>query len=289
MVARMCTLILGVDVVAPGSVLLAANRDEDPGRPADPPGVLSESPRLIGGRDRRAGGTWLAVRERRAVVALLNRRDRSGEPAPPVPGRRSRGALVLDVASAAEDEPPPRPAADPPGVLRGPGPAEARLPLAALRRAMASCQLSRYSPCSLVFASPEASWWMALDGDGPPRFRTIAPGWHVLTHADLDDPGEPRTARLVRELEGFAPGSLAEAEGRLDALLASHGEEARGLPPVCLHPGRMVTVSSSRVWLAAGDARYRHAEGRPCEHPLEDVTALLEPANLGSRSANRPR
>src|SRR5262249_29501637 len=72
-VARMCTLILGVEVVASGSVLLAANRDEDPARPADPPGVLSESPRLVGGRDRRAGGTWLAVRERRAVVALLNR------------------------------------------------------------------------------------------------------------------------------------------------------------------------------------------------------------------------
>jgi len=297
-VARMCTLILGVDVVAPASVLLAANRDEDPGRPADPPGVLSESPRLVGGRDRRAGGTWLAVRERRAVVALLNRRDHSGEPAPPVPGRRSRGALVLDVASAAEDEPPPRLPADPPGVLRGPGPTGSSLALAALRRAMASCLLSRYSPCSLVFASPEASWWMALEGDAPPwcrgrprtpRFHAIAPGWHVLTHADLDDPGEPRTARLVRELAGFAPGSLAEAQERLDALLASHGDEARGLPPVCLHHGGMVTVSSSRVWLAAGDARYRHAEGRPCEHPLEDVSGLLEPANLGSRSANRPR
>jgi hypothetical protein len=51
----------------------------------------------------------------------------------------------------------------------------------------------------------------------------------------------------------------------------------------------MVTVSSSAVWLSAAEARYRHAEGRPCEHPLEDVSALLEAANLGSRSANRPR
>jgi hypothetical protein len=285
----MCTLILGVDVVAQGSVLLGANRDEDPGRPADPPGVLSESPRLIGGRDRRAGGTWLAVRESRAVVALLNRRDRSGEPAPPTPGRRSRGALVMDVASAAEDGPPPGISrTDLPGAVRGAAFTEARLPLAALRRAMVSCELSRYSPCSLVFASPEASWWMALEGDLPPRFSAISPGWHVLTHADLDDPGEPRTARLSRELEGFVPGSLAEAEQRLDDLLASHGEEGPGLPPVCLHHGRMVTVSSSRVWLAAGEARYRHAEGRPCEHPLADVSALLEPANLGSRSVNRP-
>jgi hypothetical protein len=288
-VAGMCTLILGVDVVARGSVLLAANRDEDPGRPADPPGVLSESPRLVGGRDRRAGGTWLAVRERRAAVALLNRRDRSGEPAPATPGRRSRGALVLDVASAAEDEPPRPGGAAPAGVLPGAASGRPSLALAALRRAMASCSLARYSPCSLVFASPEASWWMALEGDGAPRFAAIHQGWHVLTHADLDDPGEPRTAGLVRELAGFVPGSRAEAERGLDALLASHGGETPGLPPVCLHHGRMVTVSSSAVWLSAGEARYRHAEGRPCEHPLEDVSALLQAANLGSRSANRPR
>ncbi|MGH7732039.1 MAG: NRDE family protein, partial [Candidatus Eiseniibacteriota bacterium] len=103
-VAGMCTLIIGRDVVAPGTVLLAANRDEDPARPSDPPAVLRETPRLIGGRDRRAGGTWLAVRESRAVVAILNRRDRSGEPAPPAPDRRSRGALVLEVAAAGEDD-----------------------------------------------------------------------------------------------------------------------------------------------------------------------------------------
>src|SRR5262245_16520798 len=288
MVARMCTLILGVDVVAPGSVLLAANRDEDPGRPADPPGVLSQSPRPVGGRGGRAGGTGLARRERRAAVALPNRRDTTGEPAPPLPGRRSRGALVLDVAAAAADEPPPR-AAEPLAALRRATSAGAGLAFGALRRAMASCELSRYSPCSLVFASPEASWWMALEGNAAPRFAAIPPGWHVLTHADLDDPGEPRTVRLVRELEGFAPRSLAEAERRLDALLASHGEEAMGLPPVCLHHGRMVTVSSSAVWLAAGSARYRHTEGRPCEQPLVDLSALLEPANLGSPSANRPR
>src|SRR5262245_22378254 len=101
----MCTMIVGRDVVAPGSVLVAANRDEDPTRPADPPAVLIEAPRVVGGRDRRAGGTWLAVREARAVVAILNRRDRSGEPAPASPGRRSRGLLAFDVAGVDQDEP----------------------------------------------------------------------------------------------------------------------------------------------------------------------------------------
>ena len=284
----MCTMILGRDVVAPGSILVAANRDEDPARPSDPPGVLAESPRVVGGRDRRAGGTWLAVREARAVVAVLNRRDRSGEPAPAVPGRRSRGLLALEVASVDEN----RPARiDPPGDRAG----HARLREdlrsvsggglsdAALRHALAALREAPHAPCTLVFAASDACWLVAHDGTGEPCVVPVRPGWHALTHADLDDPSEPRTARLVRELAGFAPRSIAEAEQRLDALLRSHGEPASD-PPVCLHAGRMVTVSSSSVWLAPGEARFRHAEGRPCEHALRDLTHLLRaPARASER------
>jgi hypothetical protein len=279
----MCTLILGRDVVAPGTVLIAVNRDEDPTRPSDPPGVLLERPRLVGGRDRRAGGTWLVVRESRAVIAILNRRDRTGGPAPPSPDRRSRGALVLDVAGAGADGGPARPsaasAAEPPGrLLVAAGDGEAGV---ALGRAVAALEGARYAPCTLVCATPEAGWLMALDSEGPPRFAPMPAGWHVLTHGDLDDPDEPRTARLMGELEDFRPRSLAEAERRLDDLLRSHGEAAAGLPPVCLHEGRMVTVSSSSVWLAPGEARFRHAEGRPCEHPYVDHSPLLGAATPG--------
>ena len=272
----MCTMIIGRDVVAPGSVLVAANRDEDPARPAEAPGVLRESPRVLGGRDRRAGGTWLAVREGRAVVALLNRRDRSGEPAPPVPGRRSRGMLALDVAGVDERWPGPLehdPRSEHARSVSGGGLSEV-----ALRRAFAAFQEARYAPCSLVFAAPEACWLIALDLDGEPRFQPVPAGWHVLTHADLDDPTEPRTAHLRRELSGFTPRSLEEAERRVDDLLRAHGVPP-ALPPVCLHSGRMVTVSSSSVWIAAGEARYRHAEGPPCQHAFEDCTPLLRAAS----------
>jgi hypothetical protein len=140
-----------------------------------------------------------------------------------------------------------------------------------------------FAPCTLVFASPEASWLMAIDAEGPPRFQTIPPGWHVLTHGDLDDRDEPRTVWLTRELSGFAPGTLEEAERRLDGLLRSHGDAPAGAPAVCLHEGRMVTVSSSSVWLARHEARYRHAEGRPCEHPFADRSDLL-----GAGAPGRP-
>src|SRR6185436_1132681 len=117
----MCTLILGRDLPTAGQVLLAANRDEDPARASEPPHVLRDRPRLVGGRDVVACGTWLAVRgapERssargrgpaggagaskapdspagHAAVLLLHRPPHPGQP----PGRRSRGLLVLDVAA----------------------------------------------------------------------------------------------------------------------------------------------------------------------------------------------
>jgi hypothetical protein len=50
-------------------IVLAANRDEFRARPADDP--LEIAPGVFAGRDRQAGGTWLAVRGG-AIAALTN-------------------------------------------------------------------------------------------------------------------------------------------------------------------------------------------------------------------------
>jgi uncharacterized protein with NRDE domain len=241
----MCTLLIARDVVLPRSVLLAANRDENPGRPTDPPLVLSDSPRIAGGRDRLAGGTWLAVREGPAAVALLNRRDASGS------GRaaqRSRGLLTLDVAAA------------PPEKARA--------------RALELVTQTQYAPFSLVYATPRECWILVNEG-GAPRVVEVTPGWHVLTHQELDDPTEPRAAYLAERFSRTPP-SPANAEAAAIEILREHGEH--GTPPVCLHDGRMVTVSSSIVFLSEAQVRYAHAEGRPCEHEFRDQSRLLEAA-----------
>jgi uncharacterized protein with NRDE domain len=247
-----CTLILGIDTVASGSVLIAANRDEDPARPSDPPRRLRDKPPLAGGRDVRGGGTWLAVRGARAAVALLNRAPRAEGP----PARaRSRGLLTLDVAGTPESG--------------------AGLPAAARGRARHILRDHPHAPFTLVFASPEGSWAIAHDGAGPARETTLAPGWHVVTHADLDDRGEPRTAWL---LDRLAQARLTHPEAAIacvEALLRTH--PGGSTPAVCIHTGRMVTVSASCLWLAPGTAIYHHAEGRPCENALADVSDLLRP------------
>ena len=250
-VRPVCTLLLGWRVPGVAPLLLAANRDEDPARPSDGPRVLHGSPRVAGGRDRRAGGTWLAIRERRAIVAILNRRPPaagSASPARPVP---SRGLLALDVAAAGDGHPRALAAA-------------ARLTLGA----------DAYAPCSLVVAGPEAAFVVHHRGGREAVTVEITPGWHVITHEDLDDRAEPRTRWLLEELEDFAPPSTDAALERLGALLASHGED--GLPPVCLHSGRMVTVSTARIVLGDGEARYLHGEGFACEATLVDHSPLLE-------------
>lgn len=277
----MCTLIIGRGVLAPGTVLIGANRDERPERASDPPGVLLPSPHVVGGRDAEAGGTWLAIRDGRAVVAVLNRRDEPFGARPA--GRRSRGLLALDVAGAPADFAfEMDPAGERQELLRrirdvsGPG-----LAHAALCRAFAALWESDYTPFSLVYAAPEAAWLLTLDADRIPRCRPIPNGWHVLTHAELDDESEPRTARLLYDLAFFQPLSLEKAFQRLGDLLRSHGA-GRGVahpdpvPPVCLHETVMRTVSSSMVFLAPDRARYLHAPGRPCEARFADLSALLE-------------
>jgi len=250
----MCTLIIGRDVLGPRTVVLAANRDEDPSRPTDPPRVLRENPRVVGGRDRLAGGTWLALRESKAAVALLNRHD--PERGSPPSGRRSRGLLTLDVATAD-------------GVS---------LSAAALERALRAVGDVAYAPFNLVFASPEICWVVVVDGDGA-RHQEIPPGWHVLTHRELDDPGEPRAAWLLERLAPIRPLSWVEARDQVAALLREHGEGAH--PPVCLHQGRMRTVSSSLIRLGDEGTRYEHVEGRPCERGYEDRSTLLSGPQRG--------
>lgn len=231
----MCTLLLGVAVVAPETVLLAANRDEDPRRASDPPMVLDAVAGIVGGRDRVAGGTWLAIRRRGTAVAMLNRRGTA-----PRKVTRSRGLLALDVA---------------------------RQPDAAF--VIERLGVDAYAPFTLVCASAAAAWLIAWDGEAA-REVQIAAGWHVLTHAELDDEDEPRTAWLARSLATFRPRTRAEAEAGAIERLARHET-----PAVCLHDGAMVTVSSALVWLARGDIGYAHAEGRPCTSPFVDRTHLL--------------
>ncbi|MCX8036340.1 MAG: NRDE family protein, partial [Candidatus Sumerlaeia bacterium] len=90
----MCLLLILRGVVPEWPLVVAANRDERYDRPGEPPRLLCAKPRVFGGCDSLAGGTWLAVNQWGMVVAVTNR-PRTGVPQGPL---RSRGLLALDAA-----------------------------------------------------------------------------------------------------------------------------------------------------------------------------------------------
>ena len=266
----MCTLIIARDVLGPGSLLIGANRDEDPARVSEAPLRLAQH--VVGGRDLVGGGTWLAIRDGRSVVAVLNRR---GSKSTTPPGSlRSRGMLALDVACTA------------PGVTD-----DEAFARAALTTALTALSSQRYAPFSLACVTPAGGWVLPYNGVETTNPLTIEPGWHVLTHGDLDDAAEPRTLRLARKLVRYQPHTTGEAETKVLELLSLHGTYGEGTPPppdapedgpaaadraaVCIHEGRMVTVSTSLFRLSRAGARYIHIEGRPCTTPPRDVSSLL--------------
>ena len=254
----MCTLILGLGILGPGSSLLGANRDESPTRPSADPGVLVDAPRVVGGRDLVSGGTWLAIREARFVTALMNRRPMPGDTRDPAT-LRSRGLLCLGVAAGG-----------------GSGTGSGSMPSADshLDFALELVKRGSYAPCTLVGVGTDGEAWTLRAGAGAPAVQPIARGWHVITHQDVDDPGEPRTKWILDDIGAKLPKSVDEAFDLMAGYLRSHGEGGR--PPVCLHREVFSTVSSSLIALGvSAGPRYVHAPGPPCVTEYRDFTALL--------------
>ncbi len=85
----MCLIALVYRTLPHTPLLVLANRDEAFARPTDPLARWADTPMVLGGRDRQAGGGWLAVSEQGRFAAVTN--VRAGQP---LPAEKSRGALV---------------------------------------------------------------------------------------------------------------------------------------------------------------------------------------------------
>ncbi|MFV0374471.1 NRDE family protein [Microbacterium sp.] len=93
----MCTVVVEVPAEQSGPVRVLAVRDEDPARPWNRLGAWWPAhPGIVGVRDVRAGGAWLAADTGSGRLAvILNRADDLAE-AP-----QSRGRIVLDTVTGA--------------------------------------------------------------------------------------------------------------------------------------------------------------------------------------------
>lgn len=85
----MCLIAIAIHASERYPIVIAANRDEFYDRPTRSLHVWDDDPNIAGGRDLRAGGTWLAVTRDGRFAAVTNIRGVDEAPNP-----RSRGELV---------------------------------------------------------------------------------------------------------------------------------------------------------------------------------------------------
>ncbi|MGA0610877.1 NRDE family protein [Caldimonas sp. KR1-144] len=226
----MCLVALAVGASGRFPFVLASNRDEFYDRDAAPLDWWTPeggSVELLGGRDLRAGGTWLGLSAAGRLAFVTNVRD----PSSLDPTARSRGELVTRWIEG-------DPAADARGWWSGFDP-------------------SRYNGFNLIAgdAARGELFWAGRDRHGAHGPVPLARGIHGVSNAALDTPW-PKVKRLKSRLSE-AMSSAVE----LDALAASLFEalaDARIAPDAEL-PRTGVPQEVER-WLSA--AFIRSPDGR---------------------------
>jgi uncharacterized protein with NRDE domain len=252
-----CLLIALLRVVPGAPLIVAANRDELLARPSETMTVLRPSgPRILGGRDELAGGTWLAVNEHGVVAGLTNQPAPGGRD----PAKRSRGEIPIALAAA----PTARAAAE----------IAARL------------DPGQYNPCWLLVGDRQRLYSIGLAGGPAPEITELRPGLHVLENAPFGAPSAKVTAirqHIARRgLTRPAGSGQPSANVTLAAVLRDHRPAARApadrpavVTAACVHAGPYGTRSALVVTVpAAGVPRLCVADGPPCQVPLADMTGL---------------
>jgi uncharacterized protein with NRDE domain len=176
-------------------LILVANRDEFHARPAAPLAPWADAPDVLGGRDLKEGGGWLALnRARPRLAAVTNVREPVVATAP-----RSRGALVRDY-------------------LRG---NDCAVSFAELIRVDGN----DYGPFNLLLWDGEDLIYAT--NRLKPRWETVPPGVYGLSNGGFDAPW-PKASRLTAALRRWIAGvdAAGAAEPDIEPLFAALADDA---------------------------------------------------------------
>jgi len=238
---RVCTVVL---LIRPGHawpLALAANRDERLDRAWDPPATYWPGlPDVVAGRDRSGGGTWMGVNAHGVVAAVLNRRGSLG----PAAGKLSRGELPLRALTHATAE--------------------------TAARDIGTLNAGRWRSFNLIVADAAGAWFVRGPGHAEPQVSPLAPGLHMVTAHDPDDPESPRVARHLTRFATAAaprPGNWRAWQEILADRSGPPAEQINVVPQ-----GGFGTVCSALLALPAnGPPIWRFAAGAPHQVPFRRV------------------
>jgi uncharacterized protein with NRDE domain len=252
-----CLLIAISGVIDDAPLLVAANRDEFYARDAVPMTVLRDSgPRVVGGRDQEAGGTWMAANQHGVVAALTNKPAEGGRD----PAKRSRGDIPLLLAG--------------------------QLSAAAAADVLAATFAPReFNPCWVLVGDRRDLYYVDMTGPGRVESQLLPPGVHILENKPLGDV----SAKVdhVRSLLGDCRSRSADAViESLRVIVADHvmslhavdtsetAERQARVSACCVHTDLYGTRSSMLVCdppSASDLPRVWSADGPPCTHQLVPV------------------
>jgi uncharacterized protein with NRDE domain len=265
----MCLLVVAWRLDPGAPLVIGANRDERLDRPARAMTVLRPSgPRILGGLDEEAGGTWLAVNEHGVVAGLTNRPSPEGRD----PDKRSRGELPVALAEHRDAD-------------------------SAVQDFAARFRPRDYNPAWIVVGDRTSLYALDMTGEDRPGVEQLGPGLHILENNPLHaaSPKVDHVRSLLGDLGALGGGAMIE---RVRSVLVDHtipegvrppevdvaeGDDARRRPvetfAACVHTDTYGTRSATLVSVPAPAGRYPRvlsADGPPCTAPFTDVSSLFE-------------
>ena len=239
--APVCTVVV---LIRPGHawpLVLAANRDEMLDRAWDLPGAHWPAyPGCVAGRDRSGGGTWMGVNRHGVVAAVLNRQGSLG----PAAGKRSRGELPLLALAH--------------GTAAG------------AAQALGGLDARGWRSFNLVLADRTGAVFVRGLGYGRPQVEALAPGLHMVTAHDPDDPDSPRVARHLARFRAARPPGPDDWAAWQDILADRSGPAGEQIN-VVPRAGFGTVCSSLLALPQAGPPIWLFAAGPPNEAPFQPV------------------
>jgi len=240
----MCLLALQYQLVPEAPVLITANREEYYDRKSQAPAIQSGKPRVLGGMDLVAGGTWLGVNQHGLLVAVCNRRKTFPPQAP-----LSRGVLCRELSKCSSAQ-------------------------EAANLAYDELAAGQYDGVNYICADSRSGH--VVHGGDQLEVVDLHEGLSIISNNNVNDPRDERVIMAQRLL------TLQQLDSPVKFLAVASKVFARspsppGRPSIILRGKDKGTVSSTLISLGAKprDAIYQYAPGPPDQYKYEDFSPLL--------------
>lgn len=205
----MCLIVFAYNYHPEYPIILAGNRDEFYGRKALKAHVWDTDPKMLAGKDLRAGGTWLGVSKNGEFGAITNYRDLKN----PREGERSRGEIITNF-------------------LTETGPPDQKL--RHLKK-----QSQEYAGFNLLAGNIRQLFYFSnISGN----IQSVAPGIHGISNAFLDTPW-PKVETAKSEFEKTIDSSPPDKEKIFKFLQDKQPFPDESLPDTGLSPEMEKAVS----------------------------------------------